>query len=85
MENMKGLVTLLFFKYGKLGYFDANFSKLYISKFKASVTSICRHNRYFSRPYNFAIFEGRSSEFGKLGYFDMFIILSVFQKYYFIC
>ena len=39
---------------------------------------------YFLRPCNFAIFESRSSEFGKLGYFDMFIKVSVFHKYYFI-
>ena len=34
MGNMKGLVTLIFqdrkYKFGKLGYFDANFSKSYI-------------------------------------------------------
>ena len=36
-------------------------------------------------PCNFAIFEGRNSEFGKLGYFDMFIKVTVFHKYYFIC
>ena len=35
-------------------------------------------------PCNFAIFEGRSSEFAKLAYFDMFIKVSVFHKYYFI-
>ena len=35
-------------------------------------------------PCNFAIFEVRSSEFGMLGYFDMFIKVSVFHKYYFI-
>ena len=29
-------------------------------------------------PCNFAIFEGRSSEFGNLGYFDKFIKVSVF-------
>ena len=39
------------------------------------------HNRYFSRPHNFAIFEGINSKFGKLGYFDMFIKVSVFHKY----
>ena len=33
--------------------------------------SLWCHNRYFPRPSNFAIFEGRSSEFGKLGYFDV--------------
>ena len=40
---------------------------------------------YFSRPCNFAIFEGISSEFGKMGYFDMLIKFSVFHKYSFIC
>ena len=54
-------------------------------KFIASMTSVLRHNRYFSMSCNFAIFEGRRSEFGKLGYFDMFIKVSVFHKYYFIC
>ena len=39
---------------------------------------------YFSRPCNFAIFEGISSEFGKMGYFDMLIKFSVFHKYSFI-
>ena len=34
----------------------------------------------FSRP----IFEGISSKFGKLGYFDIFIKVSVFHKYCFI-
>ena len=46
------------------------------------MTSVLRHNRYFSRPCNFAIFEDISSEFGKVGYFDMFIKFSVFHKYY---
>ena len=41
-------------------------------------------SKYFSRPCNFAIFEGISSKFGNLGYFDMFIKVSVFHKYYFI-
>ena len=48
------------------------------------MTSVWRHNRYFSRPCNFAIFEDISSEFGKLGYFDMFIKIPEFDKYYFI-
>ena len=39
----------------------------------------------FSKPCNFAIFEGRSSEFGKLGRLDMLIKVSAFHKYYFIC
>ena len=39
---------------------------------------------YFSRPYNFAIFEGISLEFGKMGYFDMPIKVWVFHKYSFI-
>ena len=46
--------------------------------------SLCSLNRYFPRPCNFAIFEDRSSEFGKLGYFDMFVKGSVFHKGYFI-
>ena len=35
------------------------------------MTSLWCHNRYFPRPCNFAIFEDRSSEFGRLGYFDV--------------
>ena len=55
------------------------------SFYDVSMTSEWRQNRYFSRPCNFAIFECRNSEFGTLGYFDMFIKVSVFRKYYFIC
>ena len=33
---------------------------------------------YFSRPCNFAIFEGLSSEFDKVGYFDMLIKFQYF-------
>ena len=88
MGNMEGLVTLLFFKIKSTnlagwGILMQIFKKGYISKFKASMMSV-RHNRYFSRPCNFAIFEGKSSEFGKLRYFDMFIKVSVFHNYYFI-
>ena len=69
------------YKFGKLGYFNANFSKNYIIP---NSKLLWHHNRYFSRPYNFAIFEGISSRFGNLRYFDMFIKVSVFHKYCFI-
>ena len=89
MRNMEGLVTLVFFKIkstnlASWGILMQIFKKLYISKFKASVMSIWHHNRYFSRPCNFAIFEDISSEFGRLGYFDTFTTVSEFHKYYFI-
>ena len=79
MGNMEGLVTLLFFKIkssnlASWGILMQIFQKLYISKLKASMTSC-----------NFAIFEGISSEFGKIGYFDMLIKFGVFHKYSFIC
>ena len=90
MGNMKGLVTLLFFKIkstnlASWGILMQIFQKkLYNSKFNTSMASVWRHNRYFSKPCNFAIFEGISSNFGKLGYFNMFIKVSVFHKYCFI-
>ena len=48
------------------------------------MTSVWGHSRYFSRLCNFAIFEGISSEFGKVVYFDMFIKFPAFPKYCFI-
>ena len=48
------------------------------------MTSVWHHNRYYSRPCNFTIFENISSKFGRLGYLDMFIKVSEFHKYYFI-
>ena len=39
----------------------------------------------FQGPVTLPFAKVRSSEFGKLGYFDMFIKVSVFHKYYFIC
>ena len=71
MGNMEGLVTLQFFKIkssslASWGILMQIFQKVIYSKFKAS-----------SRPCNFAIFEGISSEFGKVGYFDMFIEVCV--------
>ena len=44
------------------------------------MTSLRCHNRYFSSPCNFAIFEGRSSAFGNLGHFDMFMEGSIFHN-----
>ena len=89
MGNLVGLVTLLFFKIkstnlASWGILMQIFQKTIYSKFKASMTSVWRHNRYFTRPCNFAVFKGISSKFGKLGYFDMFIKVSVFHKYCFI-
>ena len=90
MGNMEDLVTLVFFKiksknlvsWGILMQIFQNVIYFQIQSFyNVSMTSY----RYFSKPCNFAIFEGRSSEFGKLGYFDMFIKVLVFHKYYFIC
>ena len=82
MGNMEGLVTLVFLKIESTNL--ANWG---------IVMQIFQKGLYFqilsfydvSMTCNFAIFEGRSSEFGKLGYFDMFIKVSVFHKYYFIC
>ena len=79
---MEGLVTLVFFKIkttnlASWGYFDGNVSKSYIfANLKLLWRQYYVHNRYFSKPCNFEIFEGRSLEFGKLGYFDMFIKVS---------
>ena len=65
MGNMEGLVTGIFkdrkYKFGKLMQIFQNV--IIQSLYDVST----RHNRYFSRPCNFAIFETRSSEFGKLG------------------
>ena len=87
MGNIKGLVTLLFFKIkstnlASWGILMQIFQKLYNSKFKASMMSVWCHNGYFSRPCNF--FEGISSQFGNLGHFDMFIKVSVFHKHCFV-
>ena len=75
MGNMEGLVTLLFFKikssnlaswsilmqiFQKVIYFQ-------IESFYDVIVCI------FQGPITFAIFEGISSEFGKMGYFDMLI------------
>ena len=78
---MKGLVTLLFFKIkstnlASWGILMQIFQKL------IEALNLELYNRYFSRPCN--IFEGISSKFGKLGYFDMFIKVSVYHKYCFI-
>ena len=59
------------------------FKKFFDSTFKAFMTSVWPHNRYFSRSCNFAIFEVISLKFGKLGHFHMFIKVSVFHKYCF--
>ena len=42
MGNMTGFAIFQDkkYKFGELGYFDANFQKLYNSKFKASMTSV---------------------------------------------
>ena len=81
MGNMEAIVTLVFFKiessnleswgimmqiFQKVIYFQIE------SCYDVSMTSC----RYFSRPCNFAIFEGISSEFGKVVYFHMFIKFS---------
>ena len=74
---MEGLVTLVFFKIE---------SKNLVSW--GILMQIFQKVIYFqiqSFYDDFAIFESRSSEFGKLADFDMFIKVSVFHKYYFIC
>ena len=90
MGNMEGFVTLVFFKIESKnlvnwGILMQIFQKVIYFQIQRFYDVSIRHNRYFSRHCNFAIFEGRSSEFGKLGYFDMFIKVSAFHKYYLIC
>ena len=84
MGNMEGLVTLLFFKIkcsnlASWGILMQLFQKVIYFQIESfyDVSSM-----YFPRPCNFAIFEGITSEFGKVGYFDMLIKFSVFHKYF---
>ena len=86
MGNMEDLVTLVFFKIKStnLASWDILmqiFQKVIYFQIQSFYDV---SNKYFSRPCNFAIFEDISSEFGKLGYFEMFIKISEFHKYYFI-
>ena len=72
MGNMEGLVTLVFFKIestnlASWGILMRIFQKVIYFQTQ-SFYDVSRHNRYFSRQCNLAIFEGRNSEFGKLGY-----------------
>ena len=84
MGNMKGLVTLLFFKIkstnlASWGIFIQIFQKIIgflIQSFHDVIIGI------FQGPVT--IFEGISSKFGKLGCFDMSIKVSVFHKHSFI-
>ena len=52
-----------------------------IFKFKASMTSLLRHNRKFGRFCNFVVYQGRRAKFGRLGYFDVYFSkkLSIFK------
>ena len=89
MGNMKGLVTFLFFKIkgtnlASWGILMQIFQKVLYFQIQSFYDVSSHHNRYFSRPCNLAIFEDISSEFGRLGYLDMFIKVSEFHKYYFI-
>ena len=56
-----------------MGYFDVLSSKMaLIFKFRASMTSLCRHNRKYGRLCNFVVYQGRRAKFGSLGYFDAY-------------
>ena len=75
---MEGLVTLLFFKIkssnlASWGIFMQISQKVIYFQIESFYDVSRCHSMYFSRPCNFAIFEGISSEFGKMGYFDMLI------------
>ena len=60
-------------KFGSIGYFDMLSSKMaLIFKFRASMTSIKRHNRKYGRFCNFVVYQGRRAKFGRLGYFDVY-------------
>ena len=87
MGNMEALVTLVFFKIkssnlASWGILMQIFQK--VIYFQIESFYDVSHSRYFSRPCNFAIFEGISSEIGKVVYFDMFIKFPAFHKYCFI-
>ena len=43
-----------------------------ILKFRASMTSLWRHNRKYGRLCNFVVYQGRRTKFGRLGYFDVY-------------
>ena len=60
-------------KFGRIRYFDVLSSKMaVIFKFRASMTSLCRHNRKYGRLCNFIVYQGRRAKFGRLGYFDVY-------------
>ena len=70
---MEGLVTSVFFTIESKnlvswGIMMQIFQEVIYFQIQSFYDVSRRHNRYFSRPCNFAIFEGRSSEFCKLGY-----------------
>ena len=83
---MEALVTLVFFKIkssnlASWGILMQIFQKgiyFQIESFYDVIVGI------FQGPVIFAIFEGISSEFGKVVYFGTFIKFPVFHKYYFI-
>ena len=56
-----------------MGYFDVPSSKMaLIFKFRASMTSLCRHNRKYGMLCNFVVYQRRRAKFGRLGYFDVY-------------
>ena len=55
-----------------MGYFDVPSSKMaIIFKFRASMTSLGRHNRKYGMLCNFVVYQHRRAKFGRLGYFDV--------------
>ena len=56
-----------------MGYFDVPSSKMaLIFKFRAFMTSLCRHNRKYGMLCNIVVYQGRRAKFGILGYFDVY-------------
>ena len=64
-----------------MGYFDVPSSKMaLIFKFRASMTSLWRHNRKYGRLCNFVVYHGIRAKFRRLGNFDVYFKNYLFLK-----
>ena len=56
-----------------MGYFDVPSSKMaLIFKFRASMTSLRRHNGKYGMLSSFVVYQRRRAKFGRLGYFEVY-------------